>query len=132
MLEYEIILWGEYMGKAKNEKQHPAKRVFQAIRIEVNGELIDLENAVCDAIRSLTLGGRLAIITFHSLEDRIVKRAYEKMEGRCTCPPDFPKCICGYVSYGKILTKKPIVATEEELENNPRSRSAKLRVFERR
>lgn len=131
-LELVDIIKSALPAKAKNEKQHPAKRVFQAIRIEVNGELVDLENAVCDAIKCLVPGGRLAIITFHSLEDRIVKRAYEKMEGRCTCPPDFPKCICGYVSYGKILTKKPIVATEQELENNPRSRSAKLRVFERR
>lgn len=118
-------------AKARNEKQHPAKRVFQAIRIEVNGELVDLENAVYDAIKCLNPGGRLAIITFHSLEDRIVKRAYEKMEGRCTCPPDFPKCICGFKSFGKIVTKKPIVADEKELELNPRSRSAKLRVFER-
>jgi len=119
-------------AKARNEKQHPAKRVFQAIRIEVNRELVDLENAVYDAIKCLNPGGRLAIITFHSLEDRIVKRAYEKMEGRCTCPPDFPKCICGFESYGKIITRKPIVADEKELELNPRSRSAKLRVFERR
>lgn len=118
-------------AKARNEKQHPAKRVFQAIRIEVNGELVDLENAVYDAIKCLNPSGRLCIITFHSLEDRIVKRAYEKMEGRCTCPPDFPKCICGFESYGKIVTKKPIIADEKELELNPRSRSAKLRVFER-
>ena len=126
------IIKSSIPAKARNEKQHPAKRVFQAIRIEVNGELVDLENAVYDAIKCLKPGGRLAIITFHSLEDRIVKRAYEKMEGRCTCPPDFPKCICGFESYGKIITKKPIVADNEELEKNSRSRSAKLRVFERR
>ena len=117
--------------KALNEKQHPAKRVFQAIRIEVNGELIELEEAIKDAVASLRCGGRILVITFHSLEDRIVKRAFEFLEGRCTCPKDFPKCICGYKSNGKIITKKPIVATEEELEENPRSRSAKLRVFEK-
>lgn len=116
---------------ARNEKQHPAKRVFQAIRIEVNSELVDLENALKDAIMSLKPGGRLLVITFHSLEDRIVKKTFETMQGKCTCPPDFPKCICGYKSYGKVITKKPIVACTEELENNPRSRSAKLRVFER-
>jgi len=119
-------------AKARNEKQHPAKRVFQAIRIEVNGELIDLENALNDAVMSLNIGGRLLVITFHSLEDRIVKRAFENLEGRCTCPSDFPKCICGFKTYGKIITKKPIIATDEELNINPRARSAKLRVFERR
>lgn len=131
-LELVEVIKSSIPAKARNEKQHPAKRVFQAIRIEVNGELVDLENAVCDAIKCLNSGGRLAIITFHSLEDRIVKRAYEKMEGRCTCPPDFPKCICGFESFGKIITKKPIIADDEELQLNPRSRSAKLRVFERR
>ena len=118
-------------AKARNEKQHPAKRVFQAIRIEVNGELVDLENAICDAVMSLKVGGRLLIITFHSLEDRIVKKTFENLQGKCTCPPDFPKCVCGFKSYGKVITKKPIIATDEELEQNPRSRSAKLRVFER-
>lgn len=118
-------------AKARNEKQHPAKRVFQAIRIEVNGELVDLENAIKDAVMSLKTGGRLLVITFHSLEDRIVKKTFENLQGKCTCPPDFPKCICGFKSFGKIITKKPIVATDEELEQNPRSRSAKLRVFER-
>ncbi len=118
--------------KARNEKQHPAKRVFQAIRIEVNGELVDLENALKDAVMSLNTHGRLLVITFHSLEDRIVKKTFENLQGKCTCPPDFPKCICGFESVGKIITKKPIIADEEELEINPRSRSAKLRVFERR
>lgn len=117
--------------KALNEKQHPAKRVFQAIRIEVNQELEKLKQAVIDSILSLNDGGRLAIITFHSLEDKIVKHAYEEMEGRCTCPKDFPVCVCGYKSYGRIVNKKPIVSKEEELEENPRARSAKLRVFER-
>ena len=118
-------------AKARNEKQHPAKRVFQAIRIEVNGELVDLENALRDAIMSLKNGGRILVITFHSLEDRIVKKTFEKLQGKCTCPSDFPKCVCGFKSYGRIVTKKPIVASDEELEQNPRSRSAKLRVFER-
>ena len=118
-------------SKALNEKQHPAKRVFQAIRIEVNQELEKLKQAVEDSILSLNNGGRLCIITFHSLEDKIVKHAYEEMEGRCTCPPDFPVCVCGYKSYGKIINKKPITSSDEELEENPRARSAKLRVFER-
>lgn len=119
-------------AKARNEKQHPAKRVFQAIRIEVNGELIGLENALKDAVVALKPGGRLLVITFHSLEDRIVKKTFENLQGKCTCPSDFPKCICGFESFGKIITKKPIIANDEELEQNPRSRSAKLRVFERR
>ena len=117
--------------RALNEKQHPAKRVFQAIRIEVNQELEKLKQAVIDSTLSLNNGGRLAIITFHSLEDKIVKHAYEEMEGRCTCPKDFPVCVCNYKSYGKIVNKKPIISTEEELKQNPRARSAKLRVFER-
>ena len=117
--------------KALNEKQHPAKRVFQAIRIEVNKELIELAQAIKDIIMLLKPNGRLLVISFHSLEDRIVKKTFEDMEGRCTCPPDFPKCICGYKSYGKIITKKPIVASEKEIKENPRARSAKLRVFEK-
>ena len=118
--------------KALREKQHPAKRVFQAIRIEVNGELIRLKNTVIDSINFLNDGGRLCIITFHSLEDKIVKHAYEQMQGKCTCPKDFPVCVCGYKSYGKIITKKPIISNENELEENPRARSAKLRVFEKK
>ena len=118
-------------AKARNEKQHPAKRVFQAIRIEVNGELIQLQSALEDAVMSLNSGGRLLVITFHSLEDRIVKKAFDVLQGKCTCPADFPKCICGFKSYGKVITKKPIIADDVELENNPRARSAKLRVFER-
>ncbi len=108
------------------------KRIFQALRIEVNGELKDLEKAVKDSIDLLNDGGRICIITFHSLEDRIVKNAFVELEGRCTCPKDFPVCVCNAKSYGKIITKKPIVPTKEEQERNPRSRSAKLRVFERR
>ena len=116
---------------ALNEKQHPAKRVFQAIRIEVNEELIRLKKTIEDIVSVLSKNGRLVIITFHSLEDKIVKHTFEELEGRCTCPKDFPVCVCGYVSHGKIVTKKPIVCSEEELKENPRARSAKLRVFER-
>lgn len=108
------------------------KRIFQALRIEVNCELKELYNAIKDIASVLNDTGRICIITFHSLEDRIVKNAFIDLEGRCTCPKDFPQCVCGYKSYGKILTKKPIVATLEEQERNPRSKSAKLRVFERR
>ena len=108
------------------------KRVFQAIRIEVNGELKELEQAIRDSVEMLNDGGRICIITFHSLEDRIVKNTFVDLEGRCTCPKDFPKCVCGYKSYGKIITKKPLVASEDEQEKNPRSKSAKLRVFEKR
>ena len=107
------------------------KRIFQALRIEVNGELKDLKKAVEDSILSLADGGRLCIITFHSLEDRIIKNTFIEYEGRCTCPKDFPKCVCGYKSYGKIITKKPITPSAEAIERNPRSKSAKLRVFER-
>ena len=117
--------------KALYEKQHPAKRVFQAIRIEVNEELTKLKKAIEDSIMALNNKGRLCVITFHSLEDKIVKHTYEEMEGRCTCPKDFPVCVCNPKSYGKIITKKPILPTDEEINENPRSRSAKLRVFER-
>lgn len=108
------------------------KRVFQALRIEVNGELRDLKRAIQDSVEILKDGGRICVITFHSLEDRIIKNAFVELEGKCTCPKDFPVCVCGVKSYGKIITKKPIIPTEEEQERNPRSRSAKLRVFERR
>lgn len=130
---YELvdIIKSSIPKRSLNEKQHPAKRVFQAIRIEVNGELIELENAIKDAVDVLKTNGRLLIITFHSLEDRIVKKTFETLEGRCTCPSDFPKCVCGFKSYGKIITKKPIIADENELCKNPRARSAKLRVFEK-
>ena len=107
------------------------KRIFQALRIEVNGELKDLEKAIKDSVELLNDGGRICIITFHSLEDRIVKNIFVELEGRCTCPKDFPVCVCGVKSYGKIITRKPIIPTEEEQERNPRSRSAKLRVFEK-
>ncbi|MDD2377014.1 MAG: 16S rRNA (cytosine(1402)-N(4))-methyltransferase RsmH [Clostridia bacterium] len=117
--------------KATLEKQHPAKRVFQAIRIEVNSELDKLKEAVIDSVNCLNKSGRLAVITFHSLEDRIVKHAFEELEGKCKCPSDFPVCICKYKSYGKNITKKPIISNELELKENSRARSAKLRIFEK-
>lgn len=110
---------------------HPAKKTFQAIRIEVNNEIEPLRKTVQDSIECLKNGGRLCIITFHSLEDRAVKEAYIDAEGKCTCPKDLPYCVCGAKSYGKIINKKPIEATKEELENNSRSKSAKLRIFEK-
>ena len=110
---------------------HPAKRTFQAIRIEVNDEIKPLYKTVQDSIRALNPGGRLCIITFHSLEDRAVKNAYIEMAGNCTCPPDLPYCVCGAKSYGKIITRKPILPSKEEQEENSRSRSAKLRIFEK-
>lgn len=110
---------------------HPAKRTFQAIRIEVNNEIEPLYNTVINAISTLKTGGRLCIITFHSLEDRAVKEAYQDSIGKCTCPPDLPYCVCGNKPKGKIITKKPILPTQEEMENNSRSRSAKLRIFEK-
>ena len=118
--------------KAKQKDGHPAKRTFQAIRIEVNNELEPLYNTVIESGKCLRENGRLVIITFHSLEDRAVKEAFVELEGRCTCPKDLPYCVCNYTSYGKIITKKPILPTEEEQKENTRSKSAKLRVFERR
>lgn len=110
---------------------HPAKKTFQAIRIELNKELEVLKNSIDDMIELLDDGGRLCIITFHSLEDRIVKNKYRDNVNTCTCPPDFPVCVCGNRPKGKIITRKPIVPDELELENNKRSKSSKLRVFER-
>ena len=111
---------------------HPAKRTFQAIRIEVNNEIKPLYNTVLNSIDCLKPGGRLAIITFHSLEDRAVKNAYIEAKGKCTCPKDLPYCVCGAKSLGEIITKKPIIATDEEIKENSRSKSAKLRIFERK
>ena len=117
--------------KSKQKDGHPAKRTFQAIRIEVNNEIEPLYKTVLDSIECLKSGGRLCIITFHSLEDRAVKNAYVEATGKCTCPKDLPYCICGAKTLGKILTKKPIIATEKEQLDNSRSRSAKLRIFEK-
>ena len=110
---------------------HPAKRTFQAIRIEVNNEIEPLYNTVKNAIDVLKPQGRLCIITFHSLEDRAVKEAYQDSVGKCTCPPDLPYCVCGNKPEGKIITKKPILPTEKEMEINSRSKGAKLRIFEK-
>ncbi|MCD8118383.1 MAG: 16S rRNA (cytosine(1402)-N(4))-methyltransferase RsmH [Lachnospiraceae bacterium] len=110
---------------------HPAKRVFQAVRIEVNGELDVLEHTLDAMIESLAPGGRLCVITFHSLEDRIVKNHFRENANPCICPPNFPVCTCGRVSKGRVVTGKPILPTEEETRDNPRAKSAKLRVFER-
>ena len=110
---------------------HPAKRTFQAIRIEVNDEIRPLYNTVRSCIKHLKKGGRLCIITFHSLEDRAVKNAFTDAQGKCICPKDLPYCVCGAKSEGKIINKKPIIATEEEQTENSRSKSAKLRIFER-
>ena len=116
---------------AREEKGHPAKRVFQAIRIYVNEEISELENAVRNAIDSLAVGGRLCIITFHSLEDRIVKEVFNDEAKSCICPPDFPTCVCGKKSRIKLVNRKPILPTDEELEINLRAHSAKLRVAEK-
>lgn len=118
-------------GYAKKDG-HPAKRTFQAIRIEVNNEIKPLYNTIRTCIRMLKSGGRLCVITFHSLEDRAVKRAYVDAEGKCTCPKDLPYCVCGCESEGKIVNKKPIIATKEEEDRNSRSKSAKLRIFEKK
>jgi 16S rRNA (cytosine1402-N4)-methyltransferase len=115
----------------REEKQHPAKRTFQAIRIEVNGELDCIAPSIEAAIGRLNVGGRAAVITFHSLEDRIVKQTFAKLVSPCTCPPDFPVCVCGKKPMIRLLNKKPITPGEEELSENPRSRSAKLRCAER-
>ncbi|SQB34885.1 S-adenosyl-methyltransferase MraW [Clostridium cochlearium] len=118
-------------AKFRREGPHPAKRTFQAIRIEVNGELEILNKAIEDSVKGLKSGGRIAIITFHSLEDRIVKNKFKELEDPCICPRDFPICTCGRQPLVKIITRKPIEPSKEEVERNPRSRSAKLRIAER-
>ena len=117
---------------ARQDGPHPAKRTFQAIRIEVNGELAGLEQAIRDFIDVLAPKGRLSVITFHSLEDRIVKNVYSECAKGCTCPPEIPVCICGKKSCGKVITKKAVSPSDEELEQNPRARSAHLRIFEKK
>ena len=128
--ELSEIIRASIPMKFQKKSGHPAKRTFQAIRIELNRELDVLRDSLDDMIDLLNPGGRLCIITFHSLEDRIVKSAFRKNENPCTCPPDFPVCVCGKKSKGSIITKKPILPGEEELEYNSRSKSAKLRIFE--
>ena len=118
--------------KSKQKDGHPAKRTFQAIRIEVNNEIKPLYNTVKDSIDCLSDKGRLCVITFHSLEDRAVKKAFIDAKGKCTCPSDLPYCVCGAKSLGEIITRKPIIASDEEQLENSRSKSAKLRIFEKR
>lgn len=130
-LELVDIIRSAMPSAALREKQHPAKRSFQAIRIAVNDELGSVERAMKDAIPLLNPGGRLAVITFHSLEDRIVKTEMTAASKGCTCPPNFPVCVCGKKPKVKMISRKPIVASAEELKVNPRSRSAKLRVCEK-
>ena len=130
-LELVEIIKGAMPSAALREKQHPAKRSFQAIRIAVNDELTSVAEVIDKAVPRLRAGGRLAVITFHSLEDRIVKKKMREKEKGCTCPPDFPVCVCGKKPVLKIITRKPALPSERELEENPRSRSAKLRVAER-
>ena len=131
-LELVDVIRSAMPPAALREKQHPAKRTFQAIRIAVNDELNSVSKAMDAAIPCLNPGGRLAVITFHSLEDRIVKTAMAEAARGCTCPPEFPVCVCGRKPQVTVLTRKPIVSGEEELERNPRARSAKLRICEKR
>lgn len=130
-LELAKIVEDTYPAKTRWKFGNPAKRTFQAIRIEVNDELSSLGEAVTQMARRLEKGGRMAVITFHSLEDRIVKSAFKELSLACTCPPDFPVCVCGKVQEVELVNKKPIVASEGELEKNSRSQSAKLRVIEK-
>ena len=130
-LELVDVIRSAMPAAALREKQHPAKRSFQAIRIAVNDELGSVEQVMRDAIPCLNPGGRLAIITFHSLEDRIVKNGMTNASKGCTCPPNFPVCVCGKKPQVKLISRKPIVSGDEELERNPRARSAKLRVCEK-
>ena len=130
-LELVDIIKAAIPAKARREGPHPAKRTFQAIRIEVNSELQILNKAIEDGVSRLNKGGRMAIITFHSLEDRIVKLKFRELSNPCTCPKEFPMCICGKKPLVKIISRKAIEPSKEEVEENPRSRSAKLRVIER-
>lgn len=130
-MELVSVIRDAMPAAALREKQHPAKRSFQAIRIAVNDELNSVSDMLGDAVDCLKSGGRIAVISFHSLEDRIVKNVLNSKEKGCTCPPDFPVCVCGFRPTIKNLTRKPIVPRREELETNPRSRSAKLRVAEK-
>ena len=129
-MELAEIIKNSVPQKVRRDK-NPCKKTFQAIRIAVNGELEHLSKGIDDAFYSLKSGGRLAVITFHSLEDRLVKQRFAGWCRGCTCPPDFPQCICGNKPQGKLVNRKPIEAEKEELEKNNRSRSAKLRIIER-
>ena len=128
----ELVSIIEEVVPRKAKEGHPAKRTFQAIRIEVNNEIKPLYQTIIDSIDSLKSGGRLCVLTFHSLEDRAVKNAFNDCIGKCICPPGLPYCVCGAKSKGKIITRKPLLPTEEEMEENSRSKSAKLRIFEKK
>ncbi len=130
--ELNDIIRASIPAKARAKGGHPSKRTFQAIRIELNKELEVLSNSLEAMINRLDDGGRLCVITFHSLEDRITKTIMKRCENPCTCPPSFPMCVCGKKSLGRVVTRKPILPSEDELENNTRSKSAKLRIFERK
>jgi 16S rRNA (cytosine1402-N4)-methyltransferase len=130
--ELNDIIKAAIPAKMRAEGGHPSKRTYQAIRIECNKELEVLKDSLAELIALLNPGGRLCVITFHSLEDRIVKTAFKKAENPCTCPPSFPVCVCGRESLGKVITGKPILPGKEEMEENPRSKSAKLRIFEKK
>lgn len=129
--ELNEIIRAAIPAKMRAVGGHPSKRTFQAIRIECNHELDILRNSLQDLVDLLNPQGRLCIITFHSLEDRIVKNFFREMENPCTCPPEFPVCVCGKIPYGKVISRKPVLPSQEEMAENPRSKSAKLRVFER-
>ncbi|MBQ1281792.1 MAG: 16S rRNA (cytosine(1402)-N(4))-methyltransferase RsmH, partial [Oscillospiraceae bacterium] len=130
-LELADVIRSAMPPQALREKQHPAKRTFQAIRIAVNDELGSVARMLESAVSRLNPGGRLAVITFHSLEDRIVKSAMQQAAKGCTCPPEFPICVCGKKPQVKLITRKPIVSGTQELDENPRARSAKLRIAEK-
>lgn len=129
--DLSAAVWSAIPKKARAAGGHPEKRTFQAIRIELNGELDALEKSLDMMVGLLSPGGRICVITFHSLEDRIVKQAFRRYERPCTCPPDFPVCVCGKKPLGRVITPKPVLPGERELGENKRSSSAKLRVFER-
>ena len=130
--ELNELIRSSIPARARRNGGHPSKQTYQAIRIALNRELQVLEDSMDRMIDRLSSGGRLCIITFHSLEDRIVKQSMRRAEHPCICPPDFPVCVCGRVSQGKVITRKPIIPDEKEQEENPRSKSAKLRVFEKK
>lgn len=125
------IIMAAVPARYREQGKHPARKTFQAIRIEVNQELKSIKTFINDAFELLSTGGRLSVITFHSLEDRIVKNAFKDFSTGCTCPPDFPVCVCGKKERGKLITKKPILPSAEEIEENSRAKSAKLRVIEK-
>lgn len=129
--ELNEIIKAAIPAKMREKGGHPSKRTYQALRIACNRELEVLENSLDTFVELLSPGGRLCIITFHSLEDRIVKSAFKRQENPCTCPPEFPVCVCGKKSSGRVISRKPILPTQEEMEQNPRSKSAKLRIFEK-